>query len=400
MRAHEAGALHGDIGNRGPAWLRTPGDVNALVPQLWPRNVTRGAGRRAGRRRADVTRPRRRVRHPGVRPGRGRLPRALPGLPGRLRRRRRLLRRQGVPVPGGRPDDRRGGAEPRRLLRRRAGHGAVGRHAAGADRLPRQQQVRGRADAGRWTPGSGRIVVDSFEEIDRLTDAGPRARAYGPRVLIRVTVGVEAHTHEFIATAHEDQKFGFSLAGGAAAAARRQDPRRGRAGAARPPLAHRLADLRHQRLRGRRPPGARRCRRRSATSTGSSCPSSTSAAASASRTPPRTTRPTPHELAKRLREIVDARVRGASGWPCRGCRSSRAGRSSGRPSFTLYEVGTVKDVDGLRTLRQRRRRDERQHPHRALRRRVLGDAGLPGLGAPSRCSPAWSESTVRAGTSW
>ncbi len=37
--------------------------------------------------------------------------------------------------------------------------------------------------------------------------------------MIRVTVGVEAHTHEFIATAHEDQKFGFSLAGGRAAAA-------------------------------------------------------------------------------------------------------------------------------------------------------------------------------------
>jgi diaminopimelate decarboxylase len=33
-------------------------------------------------------------------------------------------------------------------------------------------------------------------------------------VLVRTTVGVEAHTHEFIATAHEDQKFGFSLAGG------------------------------------------------------------------------------------------------------------------------------------------------------------------------------------------
>jgi len=33
---------------------------------------------------------------------------------------------------------------------------------------------------------------------------------------VRVTVGVEAHTHEFIATAHEDQKFGFSLSSGAA----------------------------------------------------------------------------------------------------------------------------------------------------------------------------------------
>ena len=40
--------------------------------------------------------------------------------------------------------------------------------------------------------------------------------------MIRVTVGVEAHTHEFIATAHEDQKFGFSLAGGDAAEAVRR----------------------------------------------------------------------------------------------------------------------------------------------------------------------------------
>ena len=37
-----------------------------------------------------------------------------------------------------------------------------------------------------------------------------------------MTVGVEAHTHEFIATAHEDQKFGFSLASGDAAEAVRR----------------------------------------------------------------------------------------------------------------------------------------------------------------------------------
>ncbi|HEY9333010.1 MAG TPA: diaminopimelate decarboxylase, partial [Kribbella sp.] len=35
MRAHEAGALHADIGHRGPSWLRAPRDVNDLVPQLW-----------------------------------------------------------------------------------------------------------------------------------------------------------------------------------------------------------------------------------------------------------------------------------------------------------------------------------------------------------------------------
>jgi diaminopimelate decarboxylase len=66
--------------------------------------------------------------------------------------------------------------------------------------------------------GIGRIVVDSFDEIQRLSrlagDFGKR-----PHVLVRVTVGVEAHTHEFIATAHEDQKFGLALADGVAASA-------------------------------------------------------------------------------------------------------------------------------------------------------------------------------------
>ena len=59
------------------------------------------------------------------------------------------------------------------------------------------------------------IVVDSFFEIERVARI---AQELGKvqRVLIRVTPGVEAHTHEFISTAHEDVKFGFSLASGAA----------------------------------------------------------------------------------------------------------------------------------------------------------------------------------------
>ncbi len=61
----------------------------------------------------------------------------------------------------------------------------------------------------------GRYVVDSFEELVRLAAAAER-RGVVADVLVRVTVGVEAHTHEFIATAHEDQKFGLSLASGAA----------------------------------------------------------------------------------------------------------------------------------------------------------------------------------------
>ena len=65
--------------------------------------------------------------------------------------------------------------------------------------------------------GIGHVVVDSFDEIDRLIPlAAARVAAGGTPVpvLIRATVGIEAHTHEFIATAHEDQKFGFSLATG------------------------------------------------------------------------------------------------------------------------------------------------------------------------------------------
>jgi diaminopimelate decarboxylase len=85
--------------------------------------------------------------------------------------------------------------------------------------------------------GVGHIVVDSFEEIARLayiTEERGRGDGSGrpddgrsgskeesatesrPHILVRVTTGVEAHTHEFVATAHDDQKFGFSLASGAA----------------------------------------------------------------------------------------------------------------------------------------------------------------------------------------
>lgn len=63
--------------------------------------------------------------------------------------------------------------------------------------------------------GVGHVVVDSFLEIERLNAIAGDAGVVQD-VLIRVTVGVEAHTHEFISTAHEDQKFGLSLATGAA----------------------------------------------------------------------------------------------------------------------------------------------------------------------------------------
>ncbi|TLM76012.1 diaminopimelate decarboxylase [Pseudarthrobacter sp. NamB4] len=57
----------------------------------------------------------------------------------------------------------------------------------------------------------GRIVVDSLSELVRVGDIA-QARGEQAKVMLRLTPGVHAHTHEFIATAHEDQKFGLSMA--------------------------------------------------------------------------------------------------------------------------------------------------------------------------------------------
>jgi diaminopimelate decarboxylase len=65
--------------------------------------------------------------------------------------------------------------------------------------------------------GVGRIIVDSLSEIDRLADAvAARPGKRRVPVMVRVTTGVHAGGHEYVATAHEDQKFGLSIAGGQA----------------------------------------------------------------------------------------------------------------------------------------------------------------------------------------
>jgi diaminopimelate decarboxylase len=69
--------------------------------------------------------------------------------------------------------------------------------------------------------GVGTVVIDSYEEIARLGAVAERA-GVRQRVYVRVTPGVEAHTHEYVQTGQEDQKFGFSLASGAAAEAARR----------------------------------------------------------------------------------------------------------------------------------------------------------------------------------
>lgn len=217
MRAHEAGALHADLGHHAPAWLRPPADLNALVPQLWPATVGRGddgvlcvAGVPVTELAAEYGTPAYvldeadfRARCRAFADGFAGADVYYAGKAFLCRAVARTVAEEGLGLDvctgGELAVARSAGFPPER----------IGFHGNNKSTAELAQAL----DAG-----VGRIILDSFEEIDRLT-ALARERDRRPAVMIRVTVGVEAHTHEYIATAHEDQKFGFSLAGGAAEAA-------------------------------------------------------------------------------------------------------------------------------------------------------------------------------------
>src|SRR5579864_3419502 len=199
--------------------------------------------------------------------------------------------------------------------------------------------------------GVGHIVTDSFEEIARLaylTGAGdPGVPAARPNILVRVTTGVEAHTHEFMATAHDDQKFGFSLASGAADEAVRRvlaSPGLAFAGlhshigsqifdtAGFEVAAHRVVELA---VRIRDEHGVEIAELDLGGGFGIAYTGDDDA-------------PEIKDIAESLRQIVD--------WQCRAAGLSRPrltvepGRGIVGPStVSLYTVGTIKDVDGLRT---------------------------------------------------
>lgn len=93
--------------------------------------------------------------------------------------------------------------------------------AAGADpaRLGLHGNNKSLAEIDRSVSvGIGAIVIDSLIEIERVADAAARHGRVQP-VRLRINSGVHAHTHEFLATAREDQKFGIPLADAAAAVA-------------------------------------------------------------------------------------------------------------------------------------------------------------------------------------
>ncbi|AJZ82756.1 diaminopimelate decarboxylase [Streptomyces antimycoticus] len=194
--------------------------------------------------------------------------------------------------------------------------------------------------------GVGRIVLDSFQEIARVAHIATRL-GKRQRVQIRVTVGVEAHTHEFIATAHEDQKFGIPLAGGLAAEAVRRALKldgleligiHSHIGSqifdtsGFEVAAHRVVGLLGE-IRDEH---------------GVELPEIDLGGglgiAYTSEDDPRE----PHEIAKALRDIVHRECDAAGlAVPRLSVEPGRA--IVGPTAFTLYEVGTVKELPGLRT---------------------------------------------------
>ena len=345
MRAHEAGALHGDLGNRGPAWLRTPEDVNALVPQIWPRTVTRTeagplaiGGVSVAELAAEHGTPTYLLDEADLRARCREFVAAFAGADVYYAGKSFLCKAVVRVV-----------AEEGLFLDVCTGGELAVALAAGfpAERIGFHGNNKSVSELTRaLTAGVGRIVVDSFDEIARLTELA-RATGKRPAVLVRVTVGVEAHTHEFIATAHEDQKFGFSLAGGAAfsATVRAIDEGVLDVRGLHSHIGSQIFDTNGFEVAARRVLELQSQIRdaRGVELVELDLGGGFGIAYTTQDDPS-----TPGDLAKRLNKIVESECELAS---LRMPRLSiEPGRAIVGPSvLTLYEVGTVKDVDGIRT---------------------------------------------------
>ena len=167
--------------------------------------------------------------------------------------------------------------------------------------------------------------------------------------MVRVTVGVEAHTHEFIATAHEDQKFGFSLAGGQAAEAVRRvlaHPESIDLRGLHSHIGSQIFDTSGFEVSARRLVGLHA---EVAAEHGVHLPELDLGGgygiAYTSEHTPLSPRTLADQLADLVRRELKAAGDGSSGTPAPRV-SIEPGRAIVGPStFTLYEVGTVKDVE-------------------------------------------------------
>ncbi|MBA3232439.1 MAG: diaminopimelate decarboxylase, partial [Propionibacteriales bacterium] len=214
MPAHEAGALHAEAGTRGPTWLRAPDDPNSLVAQLWSIHteksddgMLRVAGVAVDDLAAEYGTPLYVVDEDDFRQRAREFKQAFGGsdvyYAGKA-----FLSLQTVRwiADEGLSLDVCTGGELTVALRAGLDPARIGFHGNNKSRAELARAVE---------VGVGRVVVDSLVEIERLARIASDRGVCQP-VLLRVTAGVEAHTHEYIATAHEDQKFGLSLADGRA----------------------------------------------------------------------------------------------------------------------------------------------------------------------------------------
>ena len=211
---HVAGSIHADAVAQGPHWLVRPDDVNLLDTRLWSSTVTRsdlGVVTVGGLGVDEIVREcdtpvyvvdevdfRRRAR--GFAEAFAGWDVYYAGKSFLTTRIARWVAEEGLCLDACSGNELlvalRGGVDPSRI-------GLHGNNKSVAElRLSLES-------------GVGRIIVDSLDEISRL-EALTAELGVTAKVLVRVTTGVEAHTHEYIATAHEDQKFGFSIQGGQA----------------------------------------------------------------------------------------------------------------------------------------------------------------------------------------
>ncbi len=219
MPSHEAGWAHADGALKSPSWLRQPNDPNALVPTLWSSTAHKVDGDLTigGVAVADLVAEFNtpayvldeadlRARARSFRDAFATFDVFYAGKAFLCTTVAKWIAEEGLCL------DVCSGGELTVALRAGFDPGRIGYHGNNKS----YAELRRAVDAG-----VGRIIVDSFTEIERLTqitsDLGRTAR-----VMVRVTAGVEAHTHEYIATAHEDQKFGFSITSGDAFEAVRQ----------------------------------------------------------------------------------------------------------------------------------------------------------------------------------
>jgi diaminopimelate decarboxylase len=208
---HEAGWAHVEGALRGPTWLRPPDDINALVPSLWSSTAHKVGGDlviggvSVPELVANVNTPAYvldeedlRARARAFRDAFAEYDVYYAGKAFLCTTVARWIADEGLLLDvcsdGELTVALRAGLDPSR----------IGYHGNTKTEVELMRAV---------SEGVGRIVVDSFDEIERLervTSSLDRTA----RVMVRVTAGVEAHTHEYIATAHEDQKFGFSITSG------------------------------------------------------------------------------------------------------------------------------------------------------------------------------------------